>query len=265
MSTKNTVSTKTNELVSLDVVSMNGKDAGETLKLYDTKLIEHTNVITKYRDAGNMSILAIAHEMAKIENDKSYEKAGFKSVAEYANVVFDYKRPTVVLYLKCAKAFLTDDENGIVTYRSNLPKFTIGQLIELLPMVKNGNDISQVIEAIANGDINNRMSTKAVRKAVQSVLAIDTTATEEKTEKSATERMAKLDANNLPKKMENIQFVKLALESALESVSKAYGVFQVCGEYYNDGLKNDMEIIDNKLIEILATIASKVNKDNETN
>ena len=179
-------------------------------------------------------------------------------------MVFDYKRPTVVLYLKCAKAFLTDDENGIVTYKSNLPKFTIGQLIELLPMVKNGNDISEVIAAIANGDINNRMSTKAVRKAVQSVLAIESTATEEKAEKSATERMAKLDANNLPKKMEHIQFVKLALESALESVSKAYGVYQECGEYYNEGLKNDMEVIDNKLIEVLATISSRLNKDNET-
>jgi hypothetical protein len=260
---KNNVSTKTNELVSLDVVSMNGKDAGETLKLYDTKLIEHTNTISKYRDAGNMSILAIANEMAKIENDKSYEKAGFKSVAEYANVVFDYKRPTVVLYLKCAKAFLTDDENGIVTYRSNLPKFTIGQLIELLPMVKNGNDISQVIDAIANGDINNRMSTKAVRKAVQSVLAIESTATETKSEKSATERMAKLDENNLPKKMENIQFVKLAIESALENVSKAIKKYPDCGEYFSETINNDIEKISTSIIEVLSNINAKTENTNK--
>lgn len=253
----NKVSTKTNELLSLDVVSMNGKDAGETLKLYDTKLIEHTNVITKYRDAGNMSILAIAHEMAKIENDESYKKAGFKSVAEYANVVFDYKRPTVVLYLKCAKAFLTDGENGLVAFKGNLPKFTIGQLIELLPMVKDSYDITAVKEAIANGEINNRMSTKAVRKAVQSLLAIDTTATEEKAEKSATERMAKLDENNLPKKMENIQFVKLAIESALENVSKALKKYPDCGEYFSETVNNDIEKISTSIIEVLSNINAK--------
>ena len=84
------------ELVSYDVVAMNGNK--KELTFYNTDLIRHTQSIQKYRDAGNLAILAIAHEFDTMDKDKSYETAGFKTVADFGRIVFDYKPATVSLY-----------------------------------------------------------------------------------------------------------------------------------------------------------------------
>ena len=211
-----------NELVSMDVVAMNGKE--ELLKIYDSKLIEHTTKIQSLRDAGNMTIIGIAQELRKIDDDESYKKAGFKTTAEYANIVFDYKRPTTSLYIKCARAFLNEDDNGKITLRDNLPNFTIGQMIELLPLVKGEDDISEVKKAVANGDINNRLSTKKIRTAVQSLNAIDTTSKlvdkSEKTEKTDTQKAAKLGDYNkekLPKGADSLTYANTMMDAMMET------------------------------------------------
>lgn len=176
------------EVVSFDVVAMNGKK--KELTFYNTDLIRHTQSIQKYRDAGNLAILAIAHEFDAMDKDESYKTAGFKTVAEYGRVVFDYKPATVSLYLRSARAFLTENKKGEVNYKPNLPKLTVGQMIELLPLVKDGEDISEVIKALKSGDINCQMSTKAIRDAVSTIRAIPA---KSKNKKSEPEKEEKLD------------------------------------------------------------------------
>ena len=112
-----TENTNTNsDIVSYEVVAMNGKN--KELTFYNVDLIRHTQSIQKYRDAGNLAILAIAHEFDSMDKDESYKSAGFKTVADFGRVVFDYKPATVSLYLRSARAFLTEDENGNVQYRA---------------------------------------------------------------------------------------------------------------------------------------------------
>ena len=100
------------EVVSFEVVAMNGKN--KELTFYNSDLIRHTQSIQKYRDAGNLAILAIAHEFDAMDKDESYKTAGFKTVADFGRVVFDYKPATVSLYLRSARAFLTENEKGEV-------------------------------------------------------------------------------------------------------------------------------------------------------
>ena len=60
------------DVVSFEVVAMNGKT--KELTFYNNDLIRHTQYIQKYRDAGNLAILAIAHEFDSIDKDESYSR-----------------------------------------------------------------------------------------------------------------------------------------------------------------------------------------------
>lgn len=207
------------ELVSYDVVAMNGNK--KELTFYNVDLIRHTQSIQKYRDAGNLAILAIAHEFDSMDKDESYKTAGFKTVADFGRVVFDYKPATVSLYLRSARAFLTEDENGNVQYKPNLPKLTVGQMIELLPLVKDGEDVTPVIEALKSGEINCQMSTKAIRDVVSSIRAIPGKAKDaEKADKSdlaKADKLGEYDKDKLPKNTTPESYAKTNLDASIEA------------------------------------------------
>lgn len=223
------MSKENTSLVSMDIVAMNGKE--EVIKLYDTTLIKHTEEIQKFRDAGNLAILAIAHELRTIEDDKSYEKAGFKNVAEYANVVFDYKRPTVSMYVRVAKAFISKSEDGKYQFNGNLPNMTVGQMMELLPLVKDSTNIDAVLEKFADGTLNNRMSSKKLRQEVNHIIALDTPESEiisiedVKEEKpDAIKNAAKLNLEKLPKGYDEIKYtseILAAMAEMVDNIAKA--------------------------------------------
>ena len=218
------VETPQSDIVSFEVVAMNGKN--KELTFYNTDLIRHTQSIQKYRDAGNLAILAIAHEFDAMDKDESYKTAGFKTVADYGRVVFDYKPATVSLYLRSARAFLTENEKGEVNYKPNLPKLTVGQMIELLPLVKDGEDVSEVIKALQSGEINCQMSTKAIRDAVSSIRAIPGKAKEvtEKSELAKAEKLGEYDKDKLPKNTTPESYAETNIDAAMvafENYAKA--------------------------------------------
>ena len=215
---------KEQEIVSFEVVAMNGKN--KELTFYNSDLIRHTKSIQKYRDAGNLAILAIAHEFDSMDKDESYKTAGFKTVADYGRVVFDYKPATVSLYMRSARAFLTENEQGEVNYKPNLPKLTVGQMIELLPLVKDGEDVSEVIKALQSGEINCQMSTKAIRDAVSTIRAIPTKAKEksEKSELAKAEKLGEYDKDKLPKNTTPESYAEANIDAAIvafENYAKA--------------------------------------------
>ena len=204
-----TENAKEQEIVSFEVVAMNGKN--KELTFYNSDLIRHTQSIQKYRDAGNLAILAIAHEFDAMDKDESYKTAGFKTVADFGRVVFDYKPATVSLYLRSARAFLTENEKGEVNYKPNLPKLTVGQMIELLPLVKDGEDVSEVIKALQSGEINCQMSTKA--KEVT-----------EKSELAKAEKLGEYDKDKLPKNTTPESYAETNIDAAMvafENYAKA--------------------------------------------
>ena len=217
-----TENAKSEEIVSYEVVAMNGKN--KELTFYNTDLIRHTQSIQKYRDAGNLAILAIAHEFDSMDKDESYKTAGFKTVADYGRVVFDYKPATVSLYLRSARAFLTENEKGEVNYKPNLPKLTVGQMIELLPLVKDGEDVSEVIKALQSGEINCQMSTKAIRDAVSTIRAIPAKTKEEKSELAKAEKLGEYDKDKLPKNTTPESYAETNIDAAMvafENYAKA--------------------------------------------
>ena len=233
------------EIVSYDVVAMNGNK--KELTFYNTDLIRHTQSIQKYRDAGNLAILAIAHEFDAMDKDKSYETAGFKTVADFGRIVFDYKPATVSLYLRSARAFLTEDENGNVQYKPNLPKLTVGQMIELLPLVKDGEDVSEVIKALQSGEINCQMSTKAIREAVSSIRAIPAKGKEvtEKSELAKAEQMGEYNKEKLPKNTTPESYAETNIDAAMvafENYAKAMADI----EHY--------ETVDAKIKEVMVKL-----------
>lgn len=209
------------EIVSYEVVAMNGKQ--DALTFYNADLIRHTKSIQQYRDAGNLAILAIAHEFDAMDRDESYKTAGFKTVADYGRVVFDYKPATVSLYLRSARAFLTENENGEINYKPNIPKLTVGQMIELLSLVKDGDDISEVVKAFVDGKLNDRMSTKAMRDAVSSIRAINGTAKEvsskkeEKSELAKAEKLGEYNKDKLPKNTTPADYALQSMNATLEA------------------------------------------------
>lgn len=216
--TVETTNTVAQEMVSYEVVAMNGKQS--ELTFYNKDLIEHTQKIQQFRDAGNLAILAIAHEFDAMDRDESYKTAGFKTVADYGRVVFDYKPATVSLYLRSARAFLTENENGEVNYKPNLPKLTVGQMIELLPLVKDGEDVSAVVKGFVDGELNDRMSTKAMRDAVNSIRAIPTKAKEVKEEKSdlaKADKLGEYDKEKLPKNTTPETYAQTNLDASIEA------------------------------------------------
>ena len=207
------------ELVSYDVPAMNGNK--KELTFYNVDLIRHTQSIQKYRDAGNLAILAIAHEFDSMDKDESYKSAGFKTVADFGRIVFDYKPATVSLYLRSARAFLTEDDNGNVQYKPNLPKLTVGQMIELLPLVKDGEDITPVIEALKSGEINCQMSTKAIRDAVSSIRAIPSKTKDgdkaDKSDLAKADKLGEYDKDKLPKNTTPESYAKTNLDASIEA------------------------------------------------
>lgn len=242
------------ELVSYDIVAMNGNK--KELTFYNTDLIRHTQSIQKYRDAGNLAILAIAHEFDSMDKDKSYETAGFKTVADFGRIVFDYKPATVSLYLRSARAFLTEDENGNVQYKPNLPKLTVGQMIELLPLVKDGEDITPVIEALKSGEINCQMSTKAIRDAVASIRAIPgKTKDNEKSDKSdlaKADKLGEYDKDKLPKNTTPESYAKTNLDASIEAFENyAKAMTDVAHE---ETISNKIDEVMTKLQELRAEL-----------
>lgn len=259
------------ELVTMELQAMNGKK--DIIKLYDTQLISHTENIQKYRDAGNLAIIAIANELRNVDKDESYKKAGFKSVAEYANIVFDYKRPTVSMYVRVANAFIDNTPEGGFQFKENIPQLSVGQMIELLPLVGEDGNLDEVINAFVNGKVNDRMSTKKIRQAVQSMQAIETTATdvdEETQEHLSTEevvaneqekaikniaKLSKMDIDNLPKDYDLVKYANelaIAIEIALSKLEQA-----ILKEYSMGTLTDKCDSIMKLMTEVKAEIDVK--------
>lgn len=240
------------EVVKYDIVAMNGKE--RDLTFYDPQLIAHTENIIKFRDAGNLAALAIAHEMDAMDRDGSYAKAGFKSVAEYGQIVFDYKPATVSLYLRSARAFLEEDENGAIKFRGELPKLTLGQMLEMLPLVEKETDISAVEDAFKSGDLNQRMSTKDIRAAIKGIKGIPMKETSH-TEKSALAKADKLGAYNkdeLPKGTTSEDYLVANLDATIDAFTNV--VTALVDVEHNETVDTKVKQVMSALVELRAEL-----------
>ena len=165
-----------------------------TLKTFDKSIIESTEKIGMALYGQNVLTFAVCRELAKMDDKSKLDSLGFKNIGEYANALFDISRVTATQYARIGKVFI-NDEYKIASdiLPSGLQK---GHLLELLTMVSDDGDISEVENLYLDGTLPDGMPTTAIRKVVKDwkngTLAIETTGKEipqiedknEKSEKS---------------------------------------------------------------------------------
>ena len=165
-----------------------------TLKTFDKSIIESTEKIGMALYGQNVLTFAVCRELAKMDDKSKLDSLGFKNIGEYANALFDISRVTATQYARIGKVFI-NDEYKIASdiLPSGLQK---GHLLELLTMVSDDGDISEVENLYLDGTLTDGMATTAIRKVVKDwkngTLAIETTGKEipqiedknEKSEKS---------------------------------------------------------------------------------
>ena len=165
-----------------------------TLKTFDKSIIESTEKIGMALYGQNVLTFAVCRELAKMDDKSKLDSLGFKNIGEYANALFDISRVTATQYARIGKVFI-NDEYKIASdiLPSGLQK---GHLLELLTMVSDDGNISEVENLYLNGTLTDGMPTTAIRKVVKDwkngTLAIETTGKEipqiedkiEKSEKS---------------------------------------------------------------------------------
>lgn len=162
-----------------------------TLKTFDKSIIESTEKIGMALYGQNVLTFAVCRELAKMDDKSKLDSLGFKNIGEYANALFDISRVTATQYARIGKVFI-NDEYKIASdiLPSGLQK---GHLLELLTMVSDDGDISEVENLYLDGTLTDGMPTTAIRKVVKDwkngTLAIETTGKEipqieDKSEKS---------------------------------------------------------------------------------
>ena len=165
-----------------------------TLKTFDKSIIESTEKIGMALYGQNVLTFAVCRELAKMDDKSKLDSLGFKNIGEYANALFDISRVTATQYARIGKVFINDDYKiASDILPSGLQK---GHLLELLTMVSDDGDISEVENLYLEGTLTDGMPTTAIRKVVKDwkngTLAIETTGKEipqiedknEKSEKS---------------------------------------------------------------------------------
>lgn len=193
----------------------------ENVKFHNAALIEHTEKIIQYREVGKKAELGICYELGQVKNDDLYKKAGFKSIGEYGNVMFDYKPSTTGLYAQIGQAFVVMKEN-VPCVRDELPSFTTGQLLELLPLVNAEGDVSDIVKLLNDGEIGQFSTTKAIRNAVKSFNAIDTTSEEVDTPAKGSEA-SEASVVDAPKTaLDLIDIIQEALDAMLKMNKDGY-------------------------------------------
>ncbi len=238
-----------NEIEKFDIIAMNGKN--ESLTFYDPTLIEHTRHIMQLRDAGNYAMLGIAYEFGEMDKDESYARAGFKSVADYGLTVFDYKRSTVSLYTKVGKYFLVKTEDGF-DIDERLPKLTVSQMIELLPLVDENGQIDDVVEAFQTSRLNSRMTTKTLRDSVKGIKGIPTKA-------SADDKEHKEPVNVSGKSTEAVESIINSSDSDFVKLAKIVSAFDFTALHSKEEVETIAKACD-IMSETISAIQAKLNE-----
>lgn len=151
-----------------------------TLKTFDQAIIESTEKIGMALYGQNVLTFAVCRELAKMDDRAKLDSLGFKNIGEYANALFDISRVTATQYARIGKVFISDEYKiASDILPSGLQK---GHLLELLTMVGEDGDISEVENLYLEGSLTDGMATTAIRKVVKDwkngTLAIETTGEE---------------------------------------------------------------------------------------
>lgn len=241
------------EVVVKEVMGFSNDGKGTLITMNNAKLIAHTERMQAYMKLEKAGQLGQCYELGQIASDESFKSLGCKSVSEYAERVFGIRPATTSAYARIGQHFVTVDADGKPSIIEGIPQFSVGQLLELLPLYKDGTEEEgkeAVQQFLATGAVGQYSSTKAIRSAVKDYLAIGTTATEvpaESEEKEADkEGKEGKEANKVAEPSKAI----VSATSILSEVLKA----NVAHQFLNDEQTEKIMAICNELNEIAGAI-----------
>lgn len=131
-----------------------------------------TRKILKLGSNMRKSAYEIAHIIATVESNKSYEEDGFKNVHEWTASTFGFKKSASYTLLAIGKEYTTEviDEKGkSVGFGSNITidpdaDFTTTQIEKLLPV---GHDTA--VELVKDGTVTPLMTCKEIEQVVKAI------------------------------------------------------------------------------------------------
>lgn len=154
-----------NELI---VVLESGIATQATFSQFNNEKLQRLTMrIHELTQATKRNLFEIAVHLSTIKAEKLYETAGYKSVQEYAEKNFDYKKSMVYKMLNVADKFIeARDIDGQIVYMSKLAHdeadYSVSQLMEI-----NEVEFDEAKSLDAVGSIMPSMTTKEIREVVK--------------------------------------------------------------------------------------------------
>ena len=122
-----------------------------------------TNQILKLNWTVKKNLFKIALLLAKVNNEKLYEKDGFRDVYDYALQVFGYKKIATNNMLRVASQYIDETGETTLPHKTGYD-FSMSQVVKMLPM---GYDAAK--KACEDQNITPDMSCRTIEKVVKTL------------------------------------------------------------------------------------------------
>lgn len=161
----------------------------EPFELTNKRLITVSKQIKQAEDSTKRNLLKIARLMFEV-NQKELYKDDFKNIVEYGEAVHGYKSAFVYQLINVGETCIDEKyQNRFDTVDNH---YTLGQMVECLPLIKAGK------EDVINKEITPDMPTKKIREKVKEIFGKPTTTKKKKEEEQkSTGELLRLKAQNL--------------------------------------------------------------------
>ena len=137
-------------------------------KLENKELAKATAAIVKATESAAKSLLKIASIMAEVEARSLYAD-DFKSIAEYGDCVFGYKKSAVYNMVRIGRDYIDPTTGKSVLALENGQDFTFNQLTRLLPL----KSVDVAKELVAEEVITPDMTLREIENAVKEYIHKD--------------------------------------------------------------------------------------------
>lgn len=205
-------------------------------KFENKELTKATTEIAKAIESSAKLLLKIASIMAEVEARVLYID-DFKSVAEYGERVFGYKKSAVYNMVRIGRDYINPETGKSVLALENGQDFTFNQLTRLLPLPSV--DVAE--ELVSEEVISPDMTLREIENAVKEYNHKDKTAESEDAAEAESEEAAEAESEEKPDEIAmNFLSAKTALARLAELFANAPNTAEILTE-----MKTRLEIIEN--------------------
>lgn len=195
-------------------------------------LDDYTNYIKGIQNRMKKDFMKICVALNEIKTKELYKSRDYEDIFSYAAQELGYSRDTVNKYTAVAELFIMKTVDGYksVFVDAGEKDFTVGALIELLPLRKNSEGaITVATEMIENGEISPDMSSADIRKVVKAKRGKTSKTREKKNSNYSTSEIAEnveVNENEIAQKIERqneIAKINSSFKTAYDAVKTLTG------------------------------------------